>query len=75
MERLIAQVALESEEIKRLMTAPGVNVIVAASFLAAIGDVKRFKSPRRLVGYLGLDPRVSQSGSAPASHGRISKMA
>ena len=62
-ERLIAQDALESDEIKRLMTAPGVNVIVAASFLAAIGDVHRFKSPRRLVGYLGLDPRVSQSGS------------
>jgi transposase len=72
-QRLIAQVALESDEIKRLMTAPGVNVIVAASFLAAIGDVHRFKSPRRLVGYLGLDPRVSQSGSAPASHGHISK--
>ena len=72
-ERLIAQVALESDEIKRLMTAPGVNVIVAASFLAAIGDVHRFKSPRRLVGYLGLDPRVSQSGSTPASHGHISK--
>jgi transposase len=72
-ERLIAQAALESDEIKRLMTAPGVNVIVAASFLAAIGDVHRFKSPRRLVGYLGLDPKVSQSGVGPATHGRISK--
>ena len=28
---------------------------------------------RRLVGYLGLDPRVHQSGSAPAKGGRISK--
>ena len=73
MERLIAQAALESDEIKRLMTVPGVGVIVAASFLAAIGNVERFKSPRKLVGYLGLDPRVSQSGSTPASHGRISK--
>ena len=73
MEQLIAQAALESDEIKRLMTVPGVNVIVAASFLAAIGNVERFKSPRKLVGYLGLDPRVSQSGSTPASHGRISK--
>jgi hypothetical protein len=55
------------------MTVPGVNVIVAASFLAAIGDVRRFESPRKLVGYLGLDPRVRQSGSGPATHGRISK--
>ena len=72
-ERLIAAEALESAEIKRLMTVPGVNVIVAATFMGAIGDVRRFSSPRKLVGYLGLDPRVSQSGSSPATHGRISK--
>ena len=46
---------------------------VAASFVAAIGDIHRFDNPRKLVGYLGLDPRVRQSGSGPASHGRISK--
>ena len=72
-ERLIAKDALTSPEIRRLMTVPGVNVIVAASFMATIGDIDRFKSPRKLVGYLGLDPRVYQSGSGPASHGRISK--
>jgi transposase len=72
-ERLIAEVALGSAEIKRLMTVPGVNVIVAASFLAAIGDVQRFRSARNLVGYLGLDPRVSQSGITRATHGHISK--
>ncbi len=72
-ERLIATEALESPEIRRLMTVPGVNVICAATFMAAIGDIRRFESPRKLVGYLGLDPRVSQSGSTPATHGRISK--
>ena len=72
-ERLIAQAALGSKEIKRLMSVPGVNVIVAASFLAAIGDIGRFESPRKLVGYLGLDPRVRQSGPGPAIHGHISK--
>src|SRR3954453_15053171 len=29
--------------------------------------------PRKLVSYLGLDPRVRQSGNAAARHGRISK--
>jgi transposase len=72
-ERLIAKEALGSPEIRRLMTVPGVNVIVAATFLAAIGDIRRFESPRKLTGYLGLDPRVRQSGSGPATHGRISK--
>jgi transposase len=60
--RLIAEAALESQEIRGLMGVPGVNVIVAASFLAAIGDIHRFQDPRKLVGYLGLDPRVRQSG-------------
>jgi transposase len=72
-ERLIAREALGSPDARRLMTVPGVNVICAASFLAAIGDVRRFRSARRLVAYLGLDPRVRQSGSEPARSGRISK--
>jgi transposase len=72
-ERLIAHDALGSAQIKRLMSVPGVNVIVAASFLAAIGDIGRFENPRKLVGYLGLDPRVRQSGPGPATHGHISK--
>jgi transposase len=72
-ERLIAREALRSPDARRLMTVPGVNVICAASFLAAIGDVRRFRSARQLVAYLGLDPRVRQSGTEPARSGRISK--
>jgi transposase len=72
-ERLIAREALRSPDARRLMTVPGVNVIGAASFLAAIGDVRRFRSARQLVAYLGLDPRVRQSGTEPARSGRISK--
>lgn len=72
-ERLIARDALTSPQVRRLMTVPGVNVIVAATFLAAIGDISRFPTQRQLVGYLGLDPKVRQSGAAPPTHGRISK--
>jgi transposase IS116/IS110/IS902 family protein len=46
-----------------------VNVIVASTFLAAVGDIRRFPGLRLLVGYLGLDPRVRQSGPGPAKHG------
>jgi transposase len=72
-EKQVARDALTSPQVKRLMTVPGVNAIVAATFLAAVGDVGRFPGQRQLVGYLGLDPRVRQSGSTPATHGRISK--
>ena len=73
MEKLIAQQALSWPEIRRLMTVPGVNLIRAASFIAAVGDPYRFLTSRKLVAYLGLDPRVKQSGDGPARSGRISK--
>jgi transposase len=72
-EQLIAAEALCWPEVKRLMTVPGVNVIVAATFMAAVGDIGRFPDRRKLTAYLGLDPRVRQSGAAPAAHGHISK--
>ena len=73
LDREVARVALQWPEIQRLMTVPGVNVQTAATFMASVGDIRRFPSARRLVSYLGLDPRVRQSGNAPARHGRISK--
>ena len=72
-EALIATAALSWPEVKRLMTVPGVNVIVAATFMAAVGDIRRFADRRKLTAYLGLDPRVRQSGAGPANHGHISK--
>jgi len=72
-ERELAAQALDCEEIRRLMTVPGVSLVSAATFVAVVGDAKRFPSPKKLVSYVGLDPRVRQSGEAPARHGRISK--
>ena len=73
LDREIARMALQWPEIQRLMTVPGVNVMTAAVFMASVGDIRRFSTPRKLVSYLGLDPRVRQSGNAAARHGRISK--
>ena len=72
-ERLVAKQMLTWPEAKRLMTVPGVSLICAATFLAAVGDIARFGSSKRLVAYLGLDPRVRQSGEQPARSGAISK--
>jgi transposase len=72
-ERELAGQALSSQEIRRLMTVPGVSLISAATFVAVVGDVTRFATQKKLVSYLGLDPKVRQSGETPARHGRISK--
>src|SRR5215218_4245081 len=73
LERAIAEHALTSSDVRRLMTVPGVSLMTASTFMAAVGDIERFGDPRKLVSYLGLDPKVRQSGSSPARHGRISK--
>ena len=72
-EQAIARCAMHSPEIRRLVTIPGVGLISAATLVAVVDDVGRFRSARKLVGYLGLDPRVRQSGSSPARMGHISK--
>lgn len=69
----IAVHALQDPTIRRLMTLPGLDVTVAASVAAAIGDIRRFSDPQKLVAYLGLNPSVRQSGEGPAYHGRITK--
>lgn len=57
---------------KLLMTIPGVNVTVAVGLASAIGDVRRFDSPKKLASYFGLVPRVSQSADK-CYHGHITK--
>jgi transposase len=74
LDREIAEAALDDGAVKRLMTITGVKLTVAASLMAAIGDIHRFSDPGKLVSYFGLNPRVRQSGLGPAHHGRISKV-
>jgi len=73
LDRSVARRVLASEEMLLLLQLPGVSAVTAATLMAAIGDISRFPTPRHLVGYLGLNPRVRQSGTGPAKHGRISK--
>jgi transposase len=69
----LAASALEDERVRRLMTIPGVGVTTAVAMVATIGEVTRFARPAHLVSYLGLDPRVRQSGDRPAHTGHISR--
>jgi transposase len=64
---------LRRPQVRRLMAIPGVDATVALSLVAAVGDFTRFRTGDQLVAYLGLNPRVRQSGGQPATHGRITK--
>ena len=60
-QRLKALVAL-TPEMQRLMSLPGVGVILAATVALEIGAVERFASAERLASYAGTTPRVHASG-------------
>lgn len=72
-ERELAREARANANVTRLMTIPGIDLVVAVGLIAAIGPVARFAGPDRLVTYLGLNPSVHQSGSCKPRHGRITK--
>lgn len=57
---------------QRLQTIPRVGRIAALTFVAAVDDVRRFSSSRKLVSYSGLAPTVRQSGSR-TTHGSITR--
>jgi len=46
----------------RLMSVPGISWVLGYTIGAEIGDIDRFASASKLVGYTGLCPRVYQSG-------------
>jgi transposase len=55
-----------------LMTTPGVGPLVAAAYVATIDDPKRFTQSDQVAGYVGLVPRVHQSGDTEY-RGRVTK--
>ena len=56
-----------------LHTIPGIGMIAAATILAEIGDINRFKSSSALVAFAGIDPTVRQSGEFNSTHNHMSK--
>src|SRR5215471_14749436 len=54
------------------MSIPGIDYTVAQTCLAAIGEVSRFPSGKKLAAYLGLNPSMRQSGPH-GYHGPITK--
>ena len=69
---LIAKEAYDSENVKLLMTIPGFNAFTGLVVDTAICDITRFKRPKQLVSFMGLCPRVYQSGDS-IKHGRMKK--
>jgi transposase len=58
--------------VRALQALRGVDLVVAVTFAAEVGDITRFESPRQLMGYLGLVPSERSTG-ATVKRGGITK--
>lgn len=66
---IMAQELLNDDKWIQVIRIFGVRHIVAFALMAIIGDINRFQSPKKLVAYMGLNPRVIQSGKSDKSVG------
>jgi transposase len=57
-----AQLPQYKSRVDRLLSFHGINIHTAMVLLTEVGDFQRFKSPRDLMGFLGLVPREFSSG-------------
>lgn len=72
LENELKEWANADEACRRLMEIPGVGPITSISFMTAIGDPSRFEKTEDVGPYLGLTPKVWQTGAYTRSR-RISK--
>jgi transposase len=71
-EHELQALAREMPAVARLMSVPGIGLIIATALVGFVGDLRRFPSGRHLASYLGLTPREYSSGLRQRL-GRISK--
>ncbi|QQS32972.1 MAG: IS110 family transposase [Acidobacteriota bacterium] len=60
------------EQMDRLLSITGVNLVVASSLIGTIGDIGRFPDKKKLAAYFGVVPSTYQSGDT-SRNGRITK--
>ena len=73
-ERELRALGADHRYVPLLVTVPGISWVLGYTIAAEIGDIHRFATPKKLIGYSGLYPRVYQSGEsdrrgALAKHG------
>lgn len=71
MDRQLRQHAPKTQ--KLLQTIPGIGPQTAVTLISEIGGISRFPDARKLTAWIGLDPRVHQSGTSVSGKGYITK--
>jgi len=62
LQKLMAIEIAEDPEMLKLQQLCGLRLVVIYALFAIIGDISRFRNPKKLVAYIGLQPSVNTSG-------------
>lgn len=69
LRQMMAEEVIRDEKLLALTRLCGIRDVVAFALAAFIGDIKRFRSPKALVKYIGLHPAFDNSGEGEWSGG------
>jgi len=72
LEQELRPLARSDPRVVLLDTIPGIGDLLGLTLASEIGEVSRFASPRKLIGYAGLSPKINQSGDRSRT-GALSK--
>jgi transposase len=72
LDQELGPLARADQRVVLLDTIPGVGELLGLTIASEIGDVARFSSTRKLIGYAGLAPKINQSGDRSRT-GALSK--
>ena len=75
-ERILNEMILLAQDLPNyaiLKSIPGIGDNLAARIIAEIGDMSRFKKYTQLIAYIGIDPRINESGQDDGKHLHITK--
>jgi len=72
LSRELQLMARDDEDVRLLMTIPGVGYYTALLLKAEVGEVRRFPFKERMASYSGLVPSTKSSGGV-TRHGRITR--
>lgn len=73
-EMEIVSIENYNDSYKALQTIPGIGPKTASMLIAISGNFKKFENHKQLLAYIGLNPRVFESGTSVKGKGHISKM-
>lgn len=62
LKKLMAEEILATPELLKLVRIFGLRHITVYAIAAYVGNIRRFRNPKKLAAYIGLNPRVEDSG-------------